>query len=231
MKYLGKTIGAALLLGVSCASNASFIVNGEIESIYDGINKIGSTVDKWSFSVLADSTVSIDVLSWEADEDGIATNDRFPEAVDLNGDGVFTFIDSFIYLFADDRDLTADDLIGFNDDSSLTFADGSLSFLDSFLEVDLFAGNYILAIGASDSFGGLLLQDAISGVSSVTEYPAQCIDDPFFGCFLEASDVGDYQISFTGNVAQTVNVSEPYVLSLFGLGLLGFGLRKRANAL
>jgi len=229
MKHLGKLIGAAALLSISCASSADFIVSGEIESIFDGNNKIGSTVDTWSFSVLSDSTVAIDVLSWEADEEGRETDDFFPESVDLNGDGEFTFIDSFIYLFADDGDLSADDFIALNNDSYSTYADGSLSFFDSFLEVDLFAGNYILAIGATDNGAGLSVEEAISGLSAVTQFPAACDnDDPFF-CILEESNVGDYQISFSGDVAQQVDVSEPYMLSLLGLGLFAMTTRRRQS--
>lgn len=222
MKHLGKLIGAAALLSISCASNADFIVSGEIESIFDGNNKVGSTVDTWSFSVFSDSTVAIDVLSWEADEEDRETDDFFPEPVDLNGDGEFTFIDSFIYLFADDGDLSVDDLLAFNDDSDFTYSDGSLSFYDSFLEVDLFAGNYILAIGGA----GLSVEEAISGLSSVTQFPAACDGDPFF-CDLEESNVGDYQISFNGDVSQQVDVTEPYMFSLLGLGLFVMTMRRR----
>lgn len=225
MKHLGKILSGVALLSMSCMSNASFIVKGEIESVLNGIDKMGSTVDTWTFSVLSDSTVGIDVLSWEADEEGRATNDGFVESIDINGDGVFTFIDSFIYLFEDDGDLSIDDLIDFNDDSDFTYNDGSLSMFDSFLEVDLFAGNYILAIGAT----GLTLSEAILGLSSVTQFPAACDDDPFFGCFLEESNVGDYQISFTGDVSQQMDVSEPYTLSLLGLGFFALALRSRLN--
>jgi hypothetical protein len=225
VKNLRKIFSGVALLSMSCMSNASFIVNGEIESVLDGKDKIGSTVDTWFFSVLSDSTVSFDVLSWEADEEGRATDDGFVESIDINGDDEFTFIDSFIYLFEDDGDLSVDDLIDFNDDSDFTYNDGSLSMFDSFLEVDLFAGNYIVAIGVT----GLTLSEAILGFSAATQFPAACDDDPFFGCFLEESNVGDYQISFSGDVSQPIDVDEPYILSLLGLGFFALAMRSRLN--
>lgn len=228
MKYLGKTLSVAMLCTASWAANASFMVSGEINSLFDGATKVGSTVDKWFFTVGSDNTVTFDVLSWEADEEGRATDDGFAEAVDVNGDGEIAFIDSFIYLFADDGDLTADDLIDFNDDSDMTYGDGSLSEFDSFLSADLFAGNYMLAIGASDPFAGLSVEEAISGVSSGTDFPATCDEDPFLGCFVQSSDSGDYRIAFSGDVAQQAEIPEPLTLSMLGMGLLMLGMRKRA---
>lgn len=216
MKNFRKVASALVLCAASLSSHASFVANGEIESIYDSGNKIGSSVDQWFFTVGSDSEVSIDVLSWEADEEGIASDDGFPEAVDLNNDGEFSFIDSFIYLFLDDGDLGVDDLIAFNDDSSNTYGDGSLSYFDSFLVADLFAGNYVLAIGSA-----LSVEEAVAGISNTVDFPASCDVDPFFGCFLQSSDRGDYQVSFNGDVFEkNVEVPEPWALGLFGMGLL-----------
>ena len=227
MKNLAKLVGAFALCSASLLSQASFIASGEIQSLYDSGNKVGSSVDKWYFTVGSDSEILIDVLSWESDEEGRASDDGFPEAVDLNEDGEFTFIDSFIYLFFDDGELSADDLIDFNDDSEETYNDGSLFSADSFLSADLFAGNYILAIGAADPFDGLSIEAAISGTSSNIDFPVSCDVDPFFGCFFQSSDTGDYRVTFTGDVTQQVEVSEPWMLSLFGLGLLILIKRQR----
>jgi hypothetical protein len=227
MKPLGKIISTVVLCAATWASQASFIASGEIKSILENNNKVGSTVDKWYFTVGSDSEVSFDVLSWEADEEGLATDDGFVESVDVNGDNIISFIDSFIYLFVDDGDLTADDEIDSNDDSDSTYGDGSLFFGDSFLVADLFAGDYILAIGAADPFTGLTVDEVISGQGDTIDYPATCIDDPFFfGCFLESSDSGSYQITFSGDVTENVKVSEPWMLALLTIGIFVLVSRK-----
>lgn len=223
MRTLGKVVATIALCASSYVTQADFIESGELTSIYDNNGtKVGTTVDKWYFTVGSDSEVTFDVLSWEIDESGF-----FPIPVDLNMDTEFTFFDSFIYLFLDDGDLTEDDLIDMNDDSDDTFSDGSLASFDSFLVADLFAGDYILAIGAAEPNEGLDVLEAISGISDTVDAPYACEVDSFGDCIQVSSDVGDYQISFIGDVTLQAEVSAPWVAGLFGAGLLTLFVRRR----
>jgi hypothetical protein len=122
------------------------------------------------------------------------------------GVGLF---DSMITLAVDDGSpigaLTGT-IVGVNDD-------GSIDELDSFLQLDLAAGSYILGIGA-------FFMEEVEFRSGTTTSP---------------ESAGDYQLTFSGVALANgpVNaVPEPTTLALFGLGWLagvGFG-RKRQSA-
>ena len=135
-------------------------------------------------------------------------------------------------LFADDGSLDAGDLIGTNDDN-LAFpasgaADGSVSLVDSFLELPLAAGNYLLAIGAAPP--AITVAQAIAG-SDPTAGKLMTIDS--FGFPTLFHDHGDYRITFSDNVsnAQIVSLTsipEPTAGALWaGLCVLAAAAGKR----
>lgn len=155
-----RSIGAWLLavcLLSACSSNnnndnsntsddtpsASAEVEGSINWLSDGTRDIGYTVNTIPFTVLSDSTVTIDVLSA----------------------GAFTpSMDAQVYLTPDDGSIESLDLIYTNDDGE-TGTDGSTLELDSFLRADLTAGSYVAYISAC-CFSA---EDALNGYHLVVE--------------------------------------------------------------
>lgn len=213
---LGVIAGACLALSVPAMADA--VHNGSILRL--GGEPVGtpnpsdmsSTVDHIAFTVNTAGYITFDALSWEYDFDNGLL-------VDVNGDGEYAFIDPLIRLFRDDGDLTADDELGANDDSSDTLSDGSVSSLDSFLGLDLEVGNYILTVGGYYYD----IDDAIAGMNPSGSYPVTADENGD----LFASDHGDYRVTFTGDV--TV-VPAPGAGALFAAGLIGIASRRRRNA-
>ena len=157
-----------------------------------------STVDHIHFTVNVGGQVTIDLLS----EFG---------GIDLDGINGSDFFDTFIRLFLDDGNGNPGAQVAVNDDSStLLSGDGSLTGLDSFLQIDLPPGDYILAVG--DFF--LSEQEARDGFQSGT-------------------DTGGYQVTFTGDITVTdlpgnASVTQtvapaPLPAPLAALGLSSFG--------
>jgi hypothetical protein len=218
-----------LTVGWASSTHAVIITTGNLFEA--GVDGSASTVDHWGFSVLAGGIVSIDLLSWEVDSAGTGL------VADVNGDGEIAFFDPYIYLFADDGSLDPADLIDSNDDSGATFTDGSIYDFDSFISLALAPGDYILAVGAFF----LSIDDAIDGINDGTDfYPTSCdggIGAVGAACTFVENDHGDYQITWTGDLAITSNpgtgtvaTPEPATLALLGLGLAAVGARRRFAA-
>lgn len=212
---------AGLCLTALSASAES--VDGQIYALYDASgNQTGSTVDHLRFTVGTDGIVKIDTLSWESDPITDAPTD-------VNGDGEIAFLDTYLYLFRDDGSLDSSDYIAQNDDSDGTYADGSIWRTDSYLELNLAAGNYLLAIGAYD----LGIDEAIKRENQDIFYPIRCdLAGPDCASTARSSDHGDYRVSFSSNVSLPGDgkLPEPAALGLIGLGLAGFAFWRRKKA-
>ncbi len=196
MKTLGLGLLSAVLL-TALPSDAQ-VVQGRINEVLDDTSqRIGSTIDNWFFTVNSPGIITIDTLSWERDDDDLADgDDDFSDTFDINGDGEIAFIDPYIYLFNDDGDLTLDDFIDENDDDfENTFDDGSIYGYDSYLEIDLPAGDYVLAVG---SFS-LDAEEAVAGLNDETDYPASTDE---FGDLIEIPSA-PYQITWDGDLTIT----------------------------
>lgn len=196
-------------------------VDGQIYALNDAAgNQIGSTVDHIRFSVSTAGIVKIDILSWESDPISDAPTD-------VNGDGEIAFLDTYLYLFRDDGNLDSSDYIASNDDSDGTYADGSIWRTDSYLEQNLGAGNYLLAIGAYD----LGMDEAIQRENRDLFYPIRCdIASPQCSSTATSSDHGDYRVSFSSNVGLDGKLPEPTSLGLLGLSMAGFAFWRRKKA-
>ena len=142
---------------------------GDYEGDYGGDYVVPtSTVDSWSFTVNQDGPVTIDVRAYE-------------EQSDLNGDGERTYLDSYIYIFRNENGQPGE-LLYSNDDSFGNLGgDGSEYGWDSYGQLNLPAGEYILRIG-SWSLGE---DEARAGLND------------------NNSGRGDYQVTFGGDVTVT----------------------------
>lgn len=198
-------------------SDKAVVVDGSIFRVnpqagdpdFDG----ASTVDRWHITVDASGVYSFNVLSWEV------ANPFDPGAMsmDVNNDGEIAFIDSYLRIFHDDGDLTADDWFAGNDDrfDAAGYSDGSIYGYDSYLSLHLDPGNYVLAIGAYH----MSIPDAVLGLDVDNDYYPVSWDDDL-GEFTP-SDHGDYQITM-------VLVPSPGAIALAGLaGLLSVRRRRR----
>lgn len=205
------------VIGLMCAFGAGaqpIVVNGTIAWL--GGNAIGNSifdafttteVDYIPFAVGSGVPfVDIDVRSYER-----SGSPPFAER-DINGDGLIAYIDPTIYLFRNDGALDLADFTGQTSEFSFdTFADGSISFLDSFLRVVLSAGNYLLAIGSDD----LSLQSALAGRNTTGIGPIGPGDT--------VAAFGAYQVTITP-------IPEPETVALLGAGLAGMlAWRRRAR--
>ena len=206
--------GLACFLSAAAAA-APIVVNGSINriggnavgnSIFDGFTT--TTVDYIPFSVdIGTNIVTIDVRSVELSSTTL-------REVDINGDGRIAYLDPAIYLFRADGLLDRGDYTFQTSEFSFnTFGDGSVSFLDPYLELAnvLTPGDYLVAIGSDD----LTLDAAIAG-----SY-AQSIGPIGPGDTVAAS--GAYQVTIT-------SIPEPGSAMLLGAGLLAMlRLRRRTR--
>jgi hypothetical protein len=170
-------------------------------------------------------TITFDVRSVEAVEDG----DWF--GVDLNDDGEIAYIDSHIFVFAaaPTRGKMLGTLMGENDDD-FTNGFGTLYGYDSFLQLDLLPGDYVLAISTFH----MSEEEARSGVNFTGGGPFTLATNPAeeWSNF----DHGDYSIRASDNfrgatVFETEGtifvVPAPAAAMVLGLAGMMVGRRRR----
>lgn len=207
-----------VLMGMSGSAQALVVEGTLYDTTYDDINDI--THDYWYFTVTG-GTYSFDILSWE------------PFGSDVNGDGEYAFIDSMIWLYTDDGNLDGVDEIALNDDYFGTPGDGSLSPLDSFLEIILAPGDYVLAVGTcctrDDFLDGVLDGYGPGDVYGWNENGELTANFMSWNAGYQAH--GDYQLTIEGEglrITQAPNqIPEPATFALFGIGLAGIGFTAR----
>ena len=205
-KFVGLAIVASCWMGSSAMGDA--VVNGQIDWV--GGTPVGdpangstiSTIERIYFRVNTGGVIEIDTLSWETDGSW----------VDVNGDGEDVFFDPYIYLFNDDGSLDAGDLIDANDDSDDTFGDGSITVLDSYLSLNLAAGDYVLTIGS-------YFHDVNEAITGINEGFGPVDSN------LLVTDHGDYRATFTGDVSIVPEPSS--LMALLGVGGLAILRRRR----
>lgn len=171
-------------------------------AVITGPNTLVGTVEAFDIETLSFSVTSSGVTTFDVLARGFTSG---PSSQGLR--------DSMIRIARDDGSLDSSDFLFMNDDSSTSLgSDGSTSLFDSFLSVNLNAGDYLFFIGAFNLEVSEILNDSFSSPG--------------------ASSAGDYQLTFSDNAnfGSTASVSEPASLALFGLGLCGLGLVRKRRA-
>ncbi|PPD35486.1 MAG: hypothetical protein CTY19_00065 [Methylomonas sp.] len=201
----------------------------------------GSTFDTWKIVAPSGGTFKLNVLAYES------TDNTTANAVDLNGDGEFTYIDPDTHFWKDDgssnpllnaaNHLSRCDDIANNcpaintpdfklTDLGATFgaSDGSIHFRrDPAYEVTVTAGNYLFVmadyfLNETEAAAGINTNDGIRNTS--------------------VGGHGDYRVTFSsdthsfslsGNTITVSQVPVPAAVWLFGstiIGIVGIGRRK-----
>lgn len=148
-------------------------VNGRVE------------IDRTAFTIEQSSKVIIDIKSVEISSDG--------EYFDINQDCGASYVDPAMFVFRKD----SMEQVGYSDDSDdvLGKEDGSISFRDPYLELNLEKGSYIIMLG-SIPFDR---SDAIAGYSNTLNGAS------IFNC-IDESNAGKYQITISSE--QDVSIDE-----------------------
>lgn len=193
--------GAAIAL---CNASGAAVVNGTLQTIdADGDGKAQERkIARVSFNVSANTRLLFDSLVIEATRD-------------LNGDGFITGFDSEMRLFDRGTQLFV------NDDSNLTFGDGSQHPYDAAFHFTFAqAGTYLVTLG----------MHSYSSAEALQGYQAGKTYRPLVGF----EHFGAWRLSLTalnGSVSGVheigAEVPEPGTLALFGAGLIGAGLLRR----
>jgi hypothetical protein len=146
---------------------ATVVVEDDVNWLNDGADEVGYVIHEIGFSVQSAGPVTFDILS---------AGQLAPS------------LDTQIYLLADDGAPDASDVLYVNDDGA-PGDDGSVTGLDSYLQVELEPGDYLLYIGGCC----FTADDAIAGyrlVAGSAPLPALTVGDVN----------GSYQLTVTGDV-------------------------------
>jgi len=140
-------------------SSAVQVTEGRIVPLGDGYN----SVDHWIFD-FDGGNLEIDLLS------ELANNGQ--SYIDIDRDGVQSGVDVYIYLYQRDVNGNWQTIAG-NDDSSSGQEDGSSHRYDSYLNVDLAEGEYMLAVSNYSLSASTALEDRNSAGSYPNGGPYQ----------------------------------------------------------
>ncbi|RLN80585.1 hypothetical protein BBJ28_00000185 [Nothophytophthora sp. Chile5] len=177
------------------APSASPSSNSAQKTVVDGTITSTATltsVDYVDFTLSSAAGVELDILSMEEVQSGGTT--RF---VDVNGDCNAGYLDSSIVLFSLNSLTGEMTTIALNDNAAAGSgtADGSLSSADSYMNLQLAAGDYRLAVSASGLTAALAINKKMSVSSSVRV------------CNVGVSNYGNYRL--TVSTSATVKVTSP----------------------
>jgi hypothetical protein len=196
---------------ILAASAGATVLTGTIRNI-DG-DKDGRADDervaRITFDVTAGTRVFFDTLVIEG------------PGKDLNHDGFITGFDSILTLYQGTTRLVR------NDDSGLTFGDGSINSWDSAFEYTFAqAGTYTLAIGKRD-YTDL---DAQRGYVLNRNF-VPLVGSEHWAAWQLGMTVGSGKLSAVTLFDADAAVPEPGSLTLFGAGVLGAALLRRRRAM
>jgi len=229
---ISKTVLAAAIT-LACANIAqAAVVNGTIfEQIGGPTNVKGTTVDIYNINLTADSILEIDMMASESLTGSLAAH---PLALyDLNGDGEYTVMDGHMKLYKDGVEVgIADDTSAYSNPGNINgWQDGTISSRDSYLLLNLSAGDYTLAVAdynlqAADVLAGFNTGDTLGNNQTHADYRLSIM--AFDDFELDGNNNPNYGNSLDITVSQ---VPVPAAAWLFGSAMMGFGAisrRKRA---
>lgn len=217
--WLNKLFAVAF---ISCLCVSTSASAGIIEStLYDTHpadlpGNYRHSIDLWYFNASSDTQAIFDIMAWE----------YFDQ--DLNNDGENTVFDSMIWLFKDDGQITEDDILYINDDGGIG-NDGSISLVDSYLDVFLTAGNYVLMVGSSwnTDFSNI-------DINNKEQYASQFGFQDSSGTYwwiTNGQGHADYQLTFSGVTLNTVEVSSPATIWIFMTAIVLIASRRKTRKL
>jgi hypothetical protein len=200
-KFLRVLLSSATL--VLCNAAGAAVIDGRISTIAGDGADHELKVARVAFTVSAGTRLFFDSLVLEL-------------TTDLNGDGFITGFDDEMRLYDGATLLTS------NDDSAVTYGDGSEHPFDSAFSWNFRkAGTYVVALGVRGFSDG----EALRGYQADKSFQARAGFENFGAWRLTLS-------ALSGSVSEVheigAEVPEPGTLALFGAGLLGAGwLRRR----
>lgn len=204
-KFLRVLLASSAL--ALCHGAGATVVNGTLASIDgDGDGKARELkVARVAFNVSAGTRLLFDSLVYEPNGD-------------LNGDSLITGFDDELRLFS------GTSLLALNDDSPLTYGDGSIHPYDSaFYWTFRQAGTYVVTLGVR----GYTNEDALRGYQAGRAY-RPLVGFENFGAWRLSLDLVSGSLGGVHEIG--TELPEPGTLALFGAGLACAGMLRRRRS-